>query len=258
MRKEVLLPATSNSPDFGSCPCPLCLPAVWGTFPGGGGCKRKASWTDQWFCTSLIGDVLRCGSGLWSGHPCGTAQPPAQSTEAKSPLLQDGCSATGYSNCRWPVLWSCLWRECHCPGPSSRHLCPLLAPSPCSPEHCWGRHHRILCFAAAERDGRCPTYPSFFVVKVKGCDGPSHRLHLCRTVWEGCNPDHTPDRKVLLADRGKCKSGQIPPARPGSRCDLSCSEYFSACALNGSSTCTGRFTQINTRLCFFKNKNILF
>lgn len=90
-RKEVLVPATSNSPGFGSCLSPLWPPVVYGTFPGGVECKRKASWLVQWSCISPTWEDLWCGTGLQLGHLCGTALPPAQSTEAKGPPLLDGC-----------------------------------------------------------------------------------------------------------------------------------------------------------------------
>lgn len=90
MRKLVHVPATDNSPGFGSYLCPLCPPVGCGTPPGGGECKRKASCLVRWSCIALIWADLRCGIGPSSGWACSTALPPTQNMEAKGPPLLDG------------------------------------------------------------------------------------------------------------------------------------------------------------------------
>lgn len=234
-RKEVHVPATSNSPDFGLCPAPLCPLVAPGRLPVGDGCKRKAAWATRWSCFFLAWEDRRRGTGLWPPQSCGVAPLPAHSTEAKGRPPLVGGKATGCSNYHCPFLWSCPWKECHCPHLVSQPPCPLLDLSSSSPTHWWGSRRRNFCSGRFEKAGHCPTCP-FSFAEARGCGGPSRSLYPGKSAWEGCSPAHRTGPGARVDERESCKSGRTPPARPGSRCALFCSTSSSAGVLSGDST----------------------
>lgn len=101
--------------------------------------------------------------------------------------------------------------------------------------------------------------PFSSAAQARGCGGPSHRLHLCRSAGEGCSPAHRVGLEPLRDDRESRRTGRTPLARPGSRYALFYPASSSAGVLSGGSTCiAGRSIHLKHDFCIeLKEKSCL-